>query len=83
MKRIAVFLLLIPLAVFGCGNNTSAQSSGLNEWQKNFLEAEGLPTEYDELTDSQKYSVQRIYEMIDYLNKKYNEEFVYAGYIEK
>ena len=37
-------------------------------WQKEVLAAEGLPTEADELTDSQLKSIQRIYEMITYLN---------------
>ena len=54
----------------------------LNEWQKNLLEAEGLPTDIDQLTSSQQISIQHIYEMITYLNEKYGEEFVYKGYIE-
>ena len=54
----------------------------LNDWQKEVLAAEGLPTEADELTDSQLKSIQRIYEMITYLNDKYDEEFIYAGYLE-
>ena len=54
----------------------------LNEWQKEVLAAEGLPTEADKLTDSQLKSIQRIYEMISYLNDKYDEEFIYAGYLE-
>ena len=63
---------------------TSIQTSNdiLNDWQKEVLAAEGLPTEADELTDSQLKSIQRIYEMITYLNDKYDEEFIYAGYLE-
>ena len=63
---------------------TSNQESNdiLNDWQKEVLAAEGLPTEADELTDSQLSSIQRIYEMIAYLNDKYDEEFIYAGYLE-
>ena len=63
---------------------TSNQESNdiLNDWQKEVLAAEGLPTEADELTDSQLRSIQRIYEMITYINEKYNEEFIYAGYLE-
>lgn len=63
---------------------TSIQTSNdiLNDWQKEVLAAEGLPTEANELTDSQLRSIQRIYEMITYLNNKYNEEFIYAGYLE-
>lgn len=63
---------------------TSIQTSNdiLNDWQKEVLAAEGLPTEADQLTDAQLRSIQRIYEMITYLNKKYSEEFIYAGYLE-
>lgn len=63
---------------------TSNQESNdiLNDWQKEVLAAEGLPTEADELTESQLSSIQRIYEMIAYLNDKYDEEFIYAGYLE-
>lgn len=63
---------------------TSIQTSNdiLNDWQKEVLAAEGLPTEADKLTDSQLKSIQRIYEMITYLNDKYDEEFIYAGYLE-
>ena len=63
---------------------TSIQTSNdiLNDWQKEVLAAEGLPTEADQLTDAQLRSIQRIYEMITYLNNKYNEEFIYAGYLE-
>jgi hypothetical protein len=54
----------------------------LNDWQKEVLAAEGLPTEADKLTDAQLRSINRIYEMINYLNEKYDEEFIYAGYLE-
>ncbi len=63
---------------------TSIQTSNdiLNDWQKEVLAAEGLPTEADKLSESQLRSIQRIYEMITYLNDKYDEEFIYAGYLE-
>ncbi len=57
-------------------------SETLNEWQKSLLKAEGLPTDIEQLSPSQKCSIQHIYEMITYLNEKYDEEFVYAGYVE-
>ncbi len=68
------------------GNSSSGHkwqnSDTLNEWQINLLEAQGLPTDIEQLTPSQKRSIQHIYEMITYLNEKYDEEFVYAGYVE-
>ena len=94
-KRIVLLGLVIALSVSvsitSCGKmnsqsntqNSITEIAELNDWQKNLLEAQGLPTEIDELTLSQKYSIHRIYEMITYLNEKYGEEFIYSGYIEK
>ena len=85
MKR--TFSLIIAaaltLGVFSCGSPHTTKNSKpvLNDWQKEVLAAEGLPTEADQLTDAQLRSIQRIYEMITYLNDKYDEEFIYAGYL--
>ena len=68
---------------FGCAaqDPNSSTTSRLNEWQMNLLEAEGLPTEYDQLTVKQQNTIDRVWKMISYLNKKYDEEFVYVDYI--
>ena len=74
----------LTLGLFSCGSPHTTKNSKpvLNDWQKEVLAAEGLPTEADQLTDAQLRSIQRICEMITYLNEKYNEEFIYAGYLE-
>ena len=74
----------LTLGLFSCGSPHTTKNSKpvLNDWQKEVLAAEGLPTEADQLTDAQLRSIQRIYEMIAYLNDKYDEEFIYAGYLE-
>ena len=85
MKR----LLLLTACCFcllsfgGCfsDHSNSSTTSRLNEWQMNLLEAEGLPTEYDQLTVKQQNTIDRVWKMISYLNKKYDEEFVYVDYI--
>ena len=85
MKR----LLLLTACCFcllsfgGCFSDhpNSSTTSRLNEWQMNLLEAEGLPTEYDQLTVKQQNTIDRVWKMISYLNKKYDEEFVYVDYI--
>ncbi len=83
MKKIIALLAaaILTAGLFSCGR-TSTKTKELNDWQKELLAAEGLPTEADELTDSQLHSIQRIYEMITYLNEKYDEEFIYGGYLE-
>ncbi len=90
MKKIITLFIATIIAVvcFGSCGKTATQTTPttqtelLNDWQKEVLAAEGLPTEADQLTDAQLRSIQRIYEMITYLNDKYDEEFIYAGYLE-
>lgn len=84
MKKIITLSLILTLSLnlVSCGS-TAEESSKLNDWQIEILQAEGLPTEYDELTISQQHSIKRIYEMINYLNEKYKEEFIYVQYIQK
>ncbi|EWM54783.1 hypothetical protein [Ruminococcus flavefaciens] len=83
MKKIIALLAaaILTAGLFSCGR-TSTKTKELNDLQKELLAAEGLPTEADELTDSQLRSIQRIYKMITYLNEKYDEEFIYGGYLE-
>ena len=85
-------LLILMSAVMmigggGCGvhnaNNKAIQKEEpkLNEWQKNFLAEQELPTEYSELNLTQQLSVDAIYEMLMYLQDKYGVEFEYTGYV--
>ena len=92
-KQIALLTsaLLAVSMVTSCGKSTNSSSQAghkwensetLNEWQIDLLESQGLPTDIEQLSPTQKRSIQHIYEMITYLNEKYGEEFVYAGYVE-
>lgn len=89
MKKQIALLASAVLAVSmvtSCGKSNSSSQTGhkwensetLNEWQKSLLEAQGLPTDIEQLSPTQKRSIQHIYEMITYLNEKYDEVFVYA-----
>lgn len=90
MKKLIALLTIAILAstcITSCGSKKEnghrwENLDTLNEWQINLLEAQELPTDIEKLTPTQKRSIQHIYEMITYLNEKYDEEFVYAGYIE-
>ncbi|MBQ9895010.1 MAG: hypothetical protein IJM38_06420, partial [Ruminococcus sp.] len=94
MKKQIALLTSAVLAVSmvtSCGKSTNSSSQTghkwensetLNEWQIDLLESQGLPTDIEQLSPTQKRSIQHIYEMITYLNEKYDEEFVYAGYVE-
>ena len=65
-KLITLFAATITAVVcLGSCGIAATQNAVLNDWQKEVLAAEGLPTEADQLTDSQLHSIQRIHEMID------------------
>lgn len=91
MKKIKKMFIILQTAVLiiggsGCGINngnseTKKSEPTLNEWQKEFLEEQGLPTEYSELNVTQRLSVDAIYEMIMYLEDKYGIGFEYNGYV--
>ena len=93
MKKAKKALLLLMSAVMiiggnGCGTDnsndktTQKEEPTLNEWQKEFLAEQELPTEYSQLSGGQRFSVKRIYEMIMYLEDKYGITFEYTGYVQ-
>ena len=82
-KAFIPFVFTAALLIFpGCAAETEKQPE-LNAWQINLLEAEGLPTEYDQLSSTQQHTITRGWEMISYLNEKYEQEFIYVDYIPK
>ena len=85
IKKQIIILQLMTLIIGGCGcemkKEKIKQEPTLNEWQKDFLEEQGLPTEYSELNLTQQLSVDAIYEMIMYLEEKYGIGFEYTGYV--
>lgn len=52
----------------------------INDRQKAILSLVGLPDSYEKLTSSQKKSINSIEQMLQYLDKKYEKSFCYAGY---
>lgn len=92
-KRIALVLVIAILAgMCGCSvkgqeiRTASEQISEtpeavLTERQKKILEDNDLPTEYYELSISQKSAINAIEEMLTYLENKYEISFEYKEYI--
>lgn len=88
-KRLLLILMSAIMMIGGGGCNMNNENNKviqkeeptLNEWQKDFLAEQGLPTEYSELNLTQQLSVDAIYEMIMYLQDKYGVEFEYTGYV--
>lgn len=84
---ISLFLIMIMIGVCGCNMNnsnlgtTSEQNVTLNDRQKSILSEQGLSTDYNELTYTQKESIIEIEKMLVYAEKKYNTLFSYAGYV--
>lgn len=87
MKRIIILiavLIITVTAISSCEKDefqNISQPQVLNEWQKNLLMQEGLPTEFEELDFSQQQAIMRMYEMKKYLDDKYDMNFEYVGYI--
>ena len=91
MKRkkgfgIVAIILILMMGACGCTMNNSdlpsnsASEITLNERQKNILLEQGLPTNVNELTDSQQKAIVEIETMLQYAEEKYNSSFSYAGY---
>ncbi len=55
----------------------------LNARQKEILREKDLPTDYDELTYTQKKAIVSMEEMLQYADEKYNDTFCYEGYVAK
>ena len=88
MKRCAIWLALITLIMGVCGctmdhtqatENTTDQVV-LNDRQREILAVEGLPVEYDALTDRQQRGIVAIEEMLTAVEAKYGMGFVYVTY---
>ena len=85
-KVIAGFGLLVLIGVCGCGAGKEKSNPGkltrLNEQQIEILEQEGLPTDIEKLSASQKRCIMKIDEMMNYMEETYGEEFVFDGFNE-
>ncbi len=91
MQKMTVLLIAIMMLML-CGCNVKTADSSeeaaskeytieLTERQKKILRDEGLPEEYDQLTDSQKNAIVKIERVLAYLEETYNDEFEYDGYV--
>ena len=82
----AVGVLFIDThSAYYIGNkNTSSMNSEyiLSDRQKSILQKEGLPTDYDALSLTQKVSIEAIEDMFTYLDMMYpDEQFEFSGYV--
>ena len=57
-----------------------SQTTELNERQKKIMEKEGLPTDFNQLSQRQQEAAIKIEMLMTYLEDKYDKEFVYEGY---
>lgn len=88
-----IFLLLIVMGVCGCTNNSTDATEGttvntqlnegeiiLNGRQKEILTSKGLPTDYEELTYTQKQAIVAIEEMLSTVEAKYGISLEFISY---
>ena len=84
-KVIAGLGLIVIIGACGCSmgkEETDEELTELTEQQIEILEQEGLPTDINQLSELQKYDIQKIDEMMNYMEETYGEEFVFDGYHE-
>lgn len=84
-KVIAGLGLIVIIGACGCSmgkEDTDEELTELTEQQIEILEQEGMPTDINQLSELQKYDIQKIDEMMTYMEETYGEEFVFDGYHE-
>ena len=81
MKLLALIgvmaMLLSSCAIGGKGEDDTTVY--LNQRQKDILAEQGLPTDYEKLTTSQKGAITAIEDLLSYLEETHNEEFTFSG----
>lgn len=85
--RLLIIIYILLTVLNGCGktltNNTNESEEitmDLTDRQIEILEYMDLPTEYDKLSYAQQNSINRIENMFEYIEKKYNEHFLFVEY---
>ena len=84
-KVIAGLGLIVIIGACGCSmgkEETDEELTELTDQQIEILEQEGMPTDINQLSELQKYDIQKIDEMMNYMEETYGEEFVFDGYHE-
>ena len=91
LPRILLSLAMVVITLGGCTmktvnletekSNKGESTMILTERQKAILDAQGLPTDYDELYPAQKSAITAIEIMLNYLDQRYGDGFAYEGYI--
>ncbi len=82
-------MCVLLIGMLGCNVNNDKEKKAsestsvvkLTQRQKSILKDEGLATNYEELTYSQKQGIMAIEDMLIYLENKYDKEFKYLKYI--
>lgn len=77
-----IFLILIILMI-GCEKEMKEEKITLNDRQIKILDEMELSTNVDELNNRQITVIKRIEEILQHLERKYDEKFEYVGYVEK
>ncbi len=77
--KIITSILIVMTILGGCSSKIEEKIE-LTDRQMDILISEDLPTDWNELTGQQQESIMAIEEMLQYLEEKYDKEFVYKGY---
>lgn len=92
MKKVIktlISLATILTTLCACNNISNSESleikfqeveTVLNDRQIEILESYSLPTNYEELSNSEKLAIDSIEEMLVYVEEKYEKEFMFSSY---
>lgn len=87
MKRkiriIEIIFFILIILMTGCEKEMKEEKITLNDRQIKILDEMELSTNVDELNNRQIAVIKRIEEILQYLERKYDEKFEYVGYVEK
>ena len=84
VKKYIILAVIILIAYIGVGavvSDVQRKNYKLNDRQIAILKEMDMSTDWEELTNYQQDCIMSIEEMLEYLEKKYDKEFCYGGYI--
>jgi hypothetical protein len=84
VKKYIILTVIILIAYIGVNavvSDVQRKNYKLNDRQIAILKEMDMSTDWEELTNYQQDCIMSIEEMLEYLEKKYDKEFCYGGYI--
>lgn len=82
-KKLIALIGAVAIFFSACAMKKKSEGDSvvvLNQRQIDILSEQGLPTDYEQLTMTQKGAITAIERFLSYLESKHSDEFIFAGY---